>query len=390
MNKSVKGGDCHGAAFIISRYPPAVGGTERRARRLAAEIARRGVPVTVFTRFQQGAPLRQENSAVTVLRLGGGDGACAGNLRFYLALAHELWRERNNYHVIQNFLFSTLTPLCCLAGFLLNKPVFVSLGGAGARGGLNDVTGTGRLRWLKKLSLSLFRPHFITPNREGLEELIAEGVPQGRARLIANPADPEQFSAPSPELRTELRAQLGFKGTVFLFAGRFVQDKNLALLAQAWAIFSTANPAALLVLAGDGPEKPAFEKLVAEKGLSRSVRLEGTRENIADYYRAADFFVLPSDNEGMSNALLEAMLCQLPPLVRDISGCALVEDGKNGLKAPANASPQEFATLLSRAQALSANEKTELARAASETVLADYTLHTIAGLYMELYLEKLP
>ena len=308
MNKSVKGGDCHGAAFVISRYPPAVGGTERRAQRLAAEIARRGVPVTVFTRFQQGAPLREENSAVTVLRLGGGDGDCAGNLHFYLALAHKLWRERNNYRIIQNFLFSTLTPLCCLAGFLLNKPVFVSLGGAGARGGLNDVTGTGRLRWLKKLSLSLFTPHFITPNREGLEELLAEGVPQGRARLIANPADPEQFSAPSPELRTQLRAQLGFKGTVFLFAGRFVQDKNLTLLAQAWAIFSPANPEALLVLAGDGPEKPAFEKLVAEKGLSRSVRLEGTRENIADYYRAADFFVLPSDNEGMSNALVEAML----------------------------------------------------------------------------------
>lgn len=389
MTRTVKGGDCVGAAFVISRYPPALGGTERRAQRLAGELARRGLPVTVLTRLQEGAPRREESYGVSVLRLGGGENFL-GNLRFYLAVFLELTLRRDSYSVIQNFLFSTLTLVCCGAGYLLRKPVFVSLGGAGMRGGLNDVTGTGRLRGLKKLILSLFRPTFITPNREGFEELLAAAVHKNRARLIYNPADPEQFSAPTPQTRAALRKKLGFDGTVFLFAGRFVQDKNLKLLAEAWDIFSRQNPSALLVLAGDGPEKPVFEKLAAEKGLQASVRLDGTRDDIADYYRAGDFFVLPSDNEGMSNALLEAMLCQMPPLVRDISGCALVEDGKNGLKAPEKASPEEFAALMARANALTAAQKTELGRAAEETVLADYTLHAIAGLYMELYLENLP
>ncbi|HOX22163.1 MAG TPA: glycosyltransferase, partial [Elusimicrobiales bacterium] len=161
-------------------------------------------------------------------------------------------------------------------------------------------------------------------------------------------------------------------------------------LGEAWKIFSARQPAATLVLAGDGPEKPAFERFVKENSLHGSVRLEGLKENITDYYRAADFFVLSSDNEGMSNALLEAMLCGLPPLVKDIAGCVMVKNGENGLKAPSGSSAQQFAALLERALAMPPEEKAALGQAAEREIRTGYTLASVADKYLKIYSEKRP
>src|SRR5206468_3399114 len=60
-----------------------------------------------------------------------------------------------------------------------------------------------------------------------------------------------------------------------------------------------------------------------------------SRDDMPAIYRQADIFVLPSQDEGMSIALLEAMASQLPVVVTDVGGTAeLVQDGVNGHVVP--------------------------------------------------------
>ena len=67
------------------------------------------------------------------------------------------------------------------------------------------------------------------------------------------------------------------------------------------------------------------------------IRYEGwvDREKLPEIYNKADFFVMPSRDEGMPNAIGEAMASGLPVITTDIPGCmALVKDGENGFIVP--------------------------------------------------------
>src|SRR5687767_8024921 len=83
---------------------------------------------------------------------------------------------------------------------------------------------------------------------------------------------------------------------VLLFVGRLSPEKNLALLIRAFAKFRAQFPFAELRLAGAGPQRRALEELAARAGIARHVTFLGHLANagLADCYRAADAFVLPS------------------------------------------------------------------------------------------------
>jgi Glycosyltransferase len=86
-----------------------------------------------------------------------------------------------------------------------------------------------------------------------------------------------------------------------------------------------------LQIIGEGPERPALEKLTADLGLTGIVEFCGFRENPIPFLVKADMFILPSFSEGLSNSLLEAMAVGLPCVVtREGGPSELIEDGKTG------------------------------------------------------------
>jgi glycosyltransferase involved in cell wall biosynthesis len=90
---------------------------------------------------------------------------------------------------------------------------------------------------------------------------------------------------------------------------------------------------AILAIVGDGPQREALERQIVELGLGDRVIMAGNQSDVVPWLHAMDIFVLPSyANEGVPQALLQAMLCALPVVTTTIGSITeAVSDGKTGL-----------------------------------------------------------
>lgn len=101
-------------------------------------------------------------------------------------------------------------------------------------------------------------------------------------------------------------------GPIFLNVSRLLPGKGQLELLQAFALVRDCQPAATLVIAGEGPYRSELERECDELELRDHVQLLGYREDVPALLAAADVFVFPSHFEGHSGALVEAMFAQKP------------------------------------------------------------------------------
>ncbi len=94
-------------------------------------------------------------------------------------------------------------------------------------------------------------------------------------------------------------------------------EKNIARLLRAFALAAPDGPASL-VIAGDGPERPALQGLARELGIAGRVRFAGHAADPAGLLRRLDVFAMSSDTEQMPLSLLEAMASGLPVAATDV------------------------------------------------------------------------
>ncbi|MER7762442.1 glycosyltransferase [Streptomyces sp. NPDC097619] len=151
------------------------------------------------------------------------------------------------------------------------------------------------------------------------------GVPAARIRVVPNGIEAARYRY-DPAAREAVRARLGLPVGAFVVGGvgRLVPGKRFDSLVRAVA----ALPGARLVLAGEGPERPALMRLAAELGAERRVHLLGEldalgggTEGAADgppsvpaLLSAVDVFVSPSREEAFGLAVVEALAAGLPVL----------------------------------------------------------------------------
>jgi phosphatidyl-myo-inositol dimannoside synthase len=195
-------------------------------------------------------------------------------------------------------------------------------------------------------------------------EIIPMGVPVGR------PPDPTEVVA----LRERHRQGAG---PLLAFVGRVVEEKGVEDLIRAVGILRRRHLDATAVVLGEGPHRPAFERLSAELGLSAHVRFLGwvPSESVPAYLAAADVLVAPSrpapdgwiEAQGLS--VVEAMSAGTP-VVASRSGGVIdaIEDGETGLLVSVG-SPTEIAAAVERLasdQALAGHLRERAARRAAE------------------------
>ena len=117
--------------------------------------------------------------------------------------------------------------------------------------------------------------------------------------------------------------------------GRFFPQKNQKMLIQAFAEIAIKNPDYQLIIYGEGPLRQELEELICELQLENRVFLPGFRKNIHALISDAEMFVLSSDYEGLSNALLEALCMGIPCITTNVSGIdEVIKDKINGILVP--------------------------------------------------------
>ncbi len=171
------------------------------------------------------------------------------------------------------------------------------------------------------------------------ERLVAHGVPAARVTVVENAIAPV-----ARRDRAEVRRLLDLPATapVVLCLARLVAQKRHDLLVEAWAdvVRDAGSDAAspVLLVAGDGPTRPAVEAAVTSAGLEGSVRLLGARPDADVLLAAADLLVLPTDWEGLPISLLEAMGAGVPVVVSRVGGVVETLGGAVRLVEPGSAS----------------------------------------------------
>jgi glycosyltransferase involved in cell wall biosynthesis/ribosomal protein S18 acetylase RimI-like enzyme len=124
---------------------------------------------------------------------------------------------------------------------------------------------------------------------------------------------PRDFNAAG--LRRELDLESG--DILILTVARLAADKGIDDLIRAAALLPQGSRYRVLI-AGDGPQRSRFERMVRENGMADRVTLLGFRSDIGELLAASDLVVLPSVREGLSITLLEAMAAGKPIIVSSI------------------------------------------------------------------------
>lgn len=163
-----------------------------------------------------------------------------------------------------------------------------------------------------------------------LEDVRAVVGESPRLALIQNGVDGPHL--PNADERAAARAEFGLGPTVNVgvYLGALDRHKEPIVAAQAALAVEGAGVPIVLLIAGDGPLRAELGAIVGE---STAVRLLGFQLDVRPVLAAADFFVLPSQHEGLSFALLEAMSLGLPAVVSDAPGNLEVV-GDAGIVAP--------------------------------------------------------
>ena len=118
-------------------------------------------------------------------------------------------------------------------------------------------------------------------------------------------------------------------------AGRLTGQKNQKMLIDAFSVLHKIHPEYTLDIYGDGPLKENLQQQIDSLGLIQAVTLKGNVPNIHEQIADAEIFALPSNYEGLSNALLEAMMMGLPVISTDCAGSdEVIRNGENGLLIP--------------------------------------------------------
>jgi glycosyltransferase involved in cell wall biosynthesis len=401
-------------ALVTRRYPPMVGGAEKVFSYLASALAGEGAAVTVLTSRIEGLdPAGQERAASDEVRKGKENErqatpGCLSVVRLETS-RHRFWGTWLYMRNLKRWLRENPIDLAYVS--MLKHDAFAVLG-AGQRKGFRVVLrpegagATGDLAWQtwgnfgRAIGLRCRETDAFVAISSRIEHELQESWrsgtmrPFGLARFLHHTQKvPRIETIPNgvPVPADAWRARIGWQTNPrAVFIGRLAVEKGLDTLIEAWPIVRASYPDATLTLIGEGPQRQLLEDqakiLGLEPGPRCAVDFPGTTVDTTLALRDADLFILPSREEGMSIALLEAMALGIPLVASAIPGNrSLVSDFEHGRLFPLGDANQLARVIIEQWNDL--DRAVQMGRAARNRVTQEFSIRAIARQHLMLFHE---
>lgn len=225
------------------------------------------------------------------------------------------------------------------------------------------------------------------------QELIGIGVDPYKIRCIPNGVDTDKFCPVPKDEVLKMRQELSLPTDkiVFTFTGRLAVSKGVLVLIPVWRELMQKYGDIHLVLIGSGKgshdscERELRDYIEAHK-LGQSVSITGEVDNVYEYLRASDVFVFPSEYEGFSLSLLEALACGLPTVATRVGAASeLIEDHKNGILVNPNdrqGMQTEIEWLLNHRDVW-----VDMGRNARKSIIEECSIEAVAKKHLDIFME---
>ena len=324
-------------------FPPHFSGAGLQTLTLAKELSKKGIHYFFVTVDNTGLPRRDNYQGFDIYRITDGPKK-HGELALWWNLYRTLKPLRNQFDIIHASGATYRNSGVGIVGKLLGKKSLTIVSMAH-----NDLYHIGRTRIGKVQSFLLDHvDRYVSLSRQITDEIKSLSLDKAKAVEIPQGVNTERFRPADAHERAQLRGKLTLpERPIALYAGVFDSRKNVEWLVHTWLKNRRLLGDWCLLLVGptsrDEHDKGLREKLrsvVQHEGLERDILFGDFSPRLEDYYRAADLFILPSQNEGLPNVVLEAMSCGLPCVVTRISGTDdLIDHGDSGMLFGVNDEP---------------------------------------------------
>ncbi len=201
-------------------------------------------------------------------------------------------------------------------------------------------------QWMNSLTLFFTKiaNRFVSSihaNSQKVKELTEkmEGVNSDKIDVIYNGIDIDDFNIKMASVGRDIRKELciSSENKIVGIVANLRPMKHLDTFIRAVALVRERRKDISFVLVGEGPSRKYLEELSSKLHIGNNVYFVGRQDEVAPYLRSFDLAVNCSAQEGISNAIIEYMLAQIPCIVTASGGnTELIEHGWNGYTFPLN------------------------------------------------------
>ncbi len=227
----------------------------------------------------------------------------------------------------------------------------------------------------------------VMVNAEAVRDFVHgnEGCPRDKMVVIPSGVDTDRFQ-PLPPAQFKARLGLPEERLIVGVVTRMRVRKGVEEFIRAIGEVRETRPEVHGVIVGEVSLDETLQQLVHSLHLESHMTLLGRRSDMPEVFSAFDVFVLSSHDEGMSNAILEAMAVEKPVVATDVGGTGeVVRHGHSGLLVPPK-DPHALALAISEVLAQPARAR-EMGRLGRRIVEEGFSAHAMVRQMEHLYLD---